>query len=224
MYLALHNAATNQQSKISYVSPNKFEEFVMIKDLNSGKKESGFTMPEIFVTLAIAATLAAIAVPGFSGWLPGYRLKSAARDLYSNFQLTKLSAVRTGSRWAIVFDSGVTPGRYYICSDAGANGNWEGPVGDDRVEKTVSLADYQSGVDYGPGNATDDIPGNGAPPGDSINYAVGATNDVVEFNLRGICNAGQVYLQNMRNNTSYGVGTNIVGTVTLQKWSGGSWQ
>jgi prepilin-type N-terminal cleavage/methylation domain-containing protein len=224
MYLAVHNAATNQQSRISYVRPNKLEEFVMIKDLSSGRKESGFTMPEIFVTLAIAATLAAIAVPSFSGWLPGYRLKSAARDLYSNFQLTKLSAVRTGSRWAIVFDPGVTPGRYYICSDPGANGNWEGLAGDDRVEKTVDFADYQSGVDYGAGNATDDIPGSGAPPGDNINYVVAATNDVVEFNLRGTCNAGQVYLQNMRNNTSYGVSTNTVGTVILQKWSGGSWQ
>jgi prepilin-type N-terminal cleavage/methylation domain-containing protein len=206
------------------MKPTMFEEFVMIKNLRTGKKESGFTMPEIFVTLAVAAALAAIAVPSFSGWLPGYRLKSAARDLYSNFQLTKLSAVRTGSRWAIVFDSGVAPGRYYICSDAGANGNWEGPVGDDTVEKTIDLSDYQSGVDYGPGNATDDIPGNGAPPADNIAYTVGATNDVVEFNLRGICNAGQVYLQNMKNNTSYGVSTNTVGTVMLQKWSGGSWQ
>ena len=204
--------------------PTNLEEFDMTKNLSSGKKESGFTMPEIFVTVAIAATLAAIAVPSFSGWLPRYRLKSAARDLYSNFQLTKLSAVRTGGRWAIVFDPGVTPGRYYICSDPGANGNWEGPVGDDTVAKTIDLSDYQSGVDYGAGNATDDITGSGSPPGDNINYVVAATNDVVEFNLRGICNAGQVYLQNMRNNTSYGVSTNTVGTIILQKWSGGSWQ
>jgi prepilin-type N-terminal cleavage/methylation domain-containing protein len=208
----------------SYVRRTKLEEFVMRKNPSTGKRESGFTMAEVLVTVAIAAILASIAVPGFSRWLPSYRLKSAARDLYSNFQLTKLSAVRTGSNWAIVFDPGATPGRYYICSDPGANGNWEGPAGDDTVEKTVDLADYQSGVDYGPGNATDDIPGTGAPPADDISYIVGATDDVVMFNLRGICNAGYVYLENMRNNTSYGVGTNTVGTVILEKWSGGTWQ
>jgi prepilin-type N-terminal cleavage/methylation domain-containing protein len=121
MYLAHHKAPTDQQSMNSYVRRTKLEEFVMRKNPSTGKRESGFTMAEVLVTVAIAAILASIAVPGFSRWLPSYRLKSAARDLYSNFQLTKLSAVRTGSNWAIVFDPGATPGRYYICSDPGAN-------------------------------------------------------------------------------------------------------
>lgn len=196
----------------------------MSKSLNTKKSAPGFTMLEVMVTLGIIAIMAAIAIPGFSQWLPGYKLKSAARDLYSNLQLTKIGAVKTGSPWAIVFDTGFTPGRYYICSNPGANGSWEGPAGDDTVDKTVDLAQYQSGVDYGPGNATDDIPGGGAPPADNITYIIGVTNDVVMFSSRGTCNQGYVYLENSRNNTSYGVGTRTVGSVILQKWSGSNWQ
>jgi prepilin-type N-terminal cleavage/methylation domain-containing protein len=40
---------------------------------------SGFTLIEVLMTIVVLAILAAVAVPGFSVWLPNYRLKAAAR-------------------------------------------------------------------------------------------------------------------------------------------------
>jgi Tfp pilus assembly protein FimT len=209
--------STDQQRMIASMRPTKFEEYVMCKSLNIRKSEFGFSMLEVMVILGIISIMAAIAVPSFSRWLPGNRLKSAARDLYSNLQLTKIGAVRTGSTWAIVFDPGSPPGRYYICSDPGANGIWEGPAGDDTVDKIVDLANYKSGLDYGHGNATTPIE---TTFDDEITFG----GNVVVFSARGTCNSGYVYFDNSKNNTSYGVGTRTVGSINLKKWSGGSWQ
>ena len=107
---------------------------------SSRKAESGLTLIEIFVVLVLMAILAAAAIPAFSVWLPNYRLKNAARDLYSNLQLAKMGAVSKNRDWAVIFDNVSSPGRYFIAAEPGENGDWEGPDSDDSIEKTVDLA------------------------------------------------------------------------------------
>jgi len=177
-------------------------------------KKNGFTLIELLVTFVILGIVTAIAVPGFSRWLPGYRLKSASRELYSNMQLAKMGAVKNNADWAIVFDTTAGAHRYLICSDKGADGSWSNTA-DNTIEKTIILSDYESGVDYGHGSATDDIPNNGAPPADNITYG----SDVAVFNPRGTGSGGYVYLQNNKNTTTYGVGTRTSGVILLRKWN-----
>ena len=180
-------------------------------------RKNGFTLIELAVIIAVVGILAVIAIPGFMTWLPKHRLKSAARDLYSNMQLTKIGAVRANAKWAIVFDPGPTPGAYYICSDAGANGTWQGPGADDTVERTVQLSDYKSGVDYGHGNAS-------GPISSTFDNDITYTSDVLVFNPRGTCNGGYVYLENSKNTSTYGVGTSTSGVVVFRKWKDTAWE
>lgn len=183
-------------------------------------RRGGFSVIELLVAFVVLGIVAAIAIPGFSRWLPDYRLKSAARNLYSDMQLAKMGAIRANANWAIVFDPGVTPGRYSVCSDDGPNDSWDGPAamgGDDVAEKTVDLAYYKSDVDYGHGNATSPV---GAGWDDDITYGA----NVAVFNSRGTCNAGYVYLENSKNTTTYAAGTRSSGVIRLLKWNGAAWE
>jgi len=69
-------------------------------------KNPGFTVVELLVTIAMVALVTAIAVPNFIGWLPDYRLRAAARDLFSNFQKAKLTAIKQNVNTAVCFNSG----------------------------------------------------------------------------------------------------------------------
>lgn len=189
------------------------------------KDRTGFTLIELLMAIAILGILAVIAIPGFSVWLPNYSLRSAARDIYSNLQLAKLSAVKQNTNWRVFFDPGVTPGRYFICSGNGDDGIWNGPAemgagGDDVVAKTVNFTDYRKGINYGYGNATKKATKAGDPaPFDIISY----NGDVATFNSRGIGTAGYVYIAN-NNNRAYAVGTQTSGVVLLKRWNGTDWE
>jgi prepilin-type N-terminal cleavage/methylation domain-containing protein len=76
-------------------------------DMRSGPltrtDETGFTIIEIIVVIAIIGILAGVAIPSFSTWIPNYRFRSAGQNLYSNFQLAKITAVRRNKNCTVTF-------------------------------------------------------------------------------------------------------------------------
>jgi type IV fimbrial biogenesis protein FimT len=193
-----------------------------MKDIerNRGKK-SGFSLIELLVVIVIFTILAAIAIPAFSNWMPSYRLRQAARDVYSNLQRAKVNAIKSNTEWRIYFDDTVNPGRYFLCSGPGADGNWNNPPalgGDDVVDMTFDLSVYQD-VDFGNGSAATGI--DGWVFGSPISYA----NPVTGFTSRGTVDlTGYVYLANSRG-TVIGVGTpSPAGVVVLKKFTGAAWE
>jgi prepilin-type N-terminal cleavage/methylation domain-containing protein len=173
------------------------------------KKQSGFTMIEVIVVMALIAIAAAMAIPTFTVWMPNYRLRAATNDLYANLQLAKSGAVRDHGEWAVQFDT--------VNNSYGLVSKW-GEV-DQAIVKTVVLSDYGSGVAFGHGNATDDVPDGANPIGDDVTYGA----DVAVFNMRGTCSAGYVYLENSRNN-AFAVGSLSSGAVRMRRWSGSTWE
>jgi type IV fimbrial biogenesis protein FimT len=85
-------------------------------------KDSGMTLIELVVAIAVLGILTAAAVPVASHWVPNYRVKGAARDLVSNFQRARVEAVRQSIDVVIeVFPHAYTPdggvGSYRISVD-----------------------------------------------------------------------------------------------------------
>ncbi len=180
--------------------------------LNNGKHEAGFTLLELATIVVILAALASIAIPTFSVWLPNYRLRSAARDLYSNLQMAKLGAVKQNKQWAVVFDQGSD--RYYVCSDD-SNDGWDGPAamgGNDNCDKAVDLNNYDD-IYFGHAGYTLGVDNENLLSNDDITYA---NNLFVTFSQRGTSLPGYVYLQNNKD-TVYAIGTRPGGVIHLKK-------
>jgi len=66
--------------------------------------QAGFTLLEVLMVTVVIAIVAAFAIPAFSTWLPDYRLKAAARELFSHFQQAKISAGKNGTYSTICFN------------------------------------------------------------------------------------------------------------------------
>jgi type IV fimbrial biogenesis protein FimT len=104
----------------------------MSRSAGSEMNESGFTATELLVSVAILIILAAIAIPAFSMWMPQFRLKQAARDLYSTMQSMKMTAVKNNENTSVVFSTAPDQYQYTLSG----------------VSKTVVLSDYGSGVKF----------------------------------------------------------------------------
>lgn len=182
-------------------------------------------MIELLIAVIIFSGLLGLAIPGFSNWLPKNRLRGAARDIYSNFQLAKMTAVKDRVRCAVLFD--VTNSNYRIVSLAPGPDNIYGNSDDPSPVdlKTVNFLQYGSGVGYGHGSATGGVGGSG------FDNHVTFQDDGVVFDSRGMIlrpsgassTGGYVYLQNNKNN-AYTVGVLGGGVIVLQRWTGSAWQ
>ena len=177
------------------------------------RNNSGFTIVELLVVIALIAIIAAIAVPNFIGWLPKYRLRAATQDLYSNFQRAKMGAIKNNNDWAIVFDTNTDS--YSIISDYLGSGQ--------AIEKTVNLSSYGSGIGFGHGNATQPIPSGGSFPTDNVTYDT--PDNTAVFTPRGLAkHSGYAYLANNEGATRAAGTPYYAGGIVLKAWMGSSWQ
>jgi Tfp pilus assembly protein FimT len=109
-------------------------------------KKDGCTLIELLITFIILGIATAIAVPVFSRWLPNSRLKSATRDVFSNFQLAKLTSIRSNSYCSITFNQAIGGTNYDYVVYADSDKNLEYDAGEDIITK-VLWTDYK-GVSF----------------------------------------------------------------------------
>jgi type IV fimbrial biogenesis protein FimT len=188
-------------------------------------KQSGFSIIELMVALAIFAIVAGFSAPNLQRWMRNYRLKSAVMDLHSNMQVAKLSAVKHNLPWMIRFNS---TGTYSIircltnnCAPGGTststtpNGslgaNCNASGADYCVFRTVSFAtEYGNEMLY----KNPETPTLLFPATPLVFGAAGTT-----------LTPGFAYISNKNNSAYYRVGTEfIAGTIQIQRWTGSGWK
>jgi Tfp pilus assembly protein FimT len=58
------------------------------------KKDHGFSIVDLMITIAIIGAISVASVPGLKAWSRNYNMQSAAMDLYAHMQIAKLGAVK----------------------------------------------------------------------------------------------------------------------------------
>jgi prepilin-type N-terminal cleavage/methylation domain-containing protein len=178
---------------------------------------AGFTKLELLVVILILGIFSSLAIPGFSNWLHSYRLKGAARDLYSSLHIAKSRAIRERGECAVEFNAA---GNSYQVVSGGPDRLYS-TAGDNVILMTVSLDDYGSSLRYGAGGATRKVGQN-----ELIKDSVSFPGDRVVFNSRGMPTGtfgGYAYITNDRD-ACFAVGTWSSGIVVLRRWNGSAWE
>jgi type IV fimbrial biogenesis protein FimT len=101
-------------------------------------RHSGFTLIELMTIIGIIAILFTIAIPNYIGWLPKYRLGSAARDLLSAMQYGRLTAVKNNADVQVKFYP--DQDNYRVFAD------YDGDQDQDADEPTIKSAKMPAGV------------------------------------------------------------------------------
>jgi len=149
------------------------------------KNSKGFTLIEVVVVMVIIGILVAIMATTMGNRGPRLRLKTNARNLISNMQLARVSAIRDSLPWAIQFD---TVNQSYVLYSSsgepfGTTPDWSD--GDEVIYRTVRLG---KGVFMGTSQGI--RPGATSPaPADGVSYSA---NRVV-FNPNGTSESGTAY-------------------------------
>lgn len=166
------------------------------------KKESGFSIVDLIITMAIIGIISVTAIPSLKEWSKNYNVQSAAMDLYSHMQAAKLGSIKENKEWSINFAP-------------------EGIVGYQVIHKVNNVDQAVKTVDFGKRY-------NGeiqyAHPTETTSYDA-PTISFLPNGLIKTTNVGYVYISNKSKSSYYRVGMPYASSsVKIEKRDGTQWK
>ena len=110
-------------------------------------KNSGFTLMELMIVIAIIAILSAVVIPNFLGWLPERRLDAGAQEVLQGLQKSRSRAIMLNRNVIVVINAGTESFTAFVDEDAsGGLDAGEQTIADRTMPAGVTLAPQLGGV------------------------------------------------------------------------------
>ncbi len=104
------------------------------------RKNNGFTLMELMVTIAIIAIISVTTIPSLIGVFPRIRLSTGARDVHDAVQLAKIRAVKQNASTVLAIS--IANGSYALFVDNGAGAG----IADDGIQNGTEATILQDQV------------------------------------------------------------------------------
>ena len=177
--------------------------------------ESGFTLVELMVVVAITAIIAGLTMAEINS--TSHKLRGAAQALRAKMQQAKLLAVKECCNVFVDFDT--SNDNYTLWRDLNNNGSYD--TGAPELIETVALPNdisfgaVANGDDGGPDKSASKT-GSTAPTANIISFS----GDSIRFSPQGTGSNGWAYLHAPNNDSSgtHAIGSNNVGRIQSRYW------
>jgi prepilin-type N-terminal cleavage/methylation domain-containing protein len=109
-------------------------------------RQSGFSLVELLVVVAVIAIIAAVGLPNLAGYIRNYKIRGAAKSVASEIQTARSKAIMTNTNAGVFFVIVDADSYRYILADNDPGAQW-GP-----------LQDLPTGIQFIPSGADDSGP------------------------------------------------------------------
>jgi len=107
-------------------------------------KQSGFTLIEMMIVIAIMGIFAGIAIPNYLSYMPKHRLNGAARQVMGDLMAARMQAVSQNNEFKVFFDLSINNHEYTILDDDDNDGN----IDDGEWTQTKDIQSEYSNVTF----------------------------------------------------------------------------
>jgi prepilin-type N-terminal cleavage/methylation domain-containing protein len=164
--------------------------------MQPSKGQSGYSLLELLLVLAIAGILAGISVPQVLANLDDYRASAAARYVSARIQRTRMEAINRSTAVAMQFLQDADGYSFAVYADGNGDGVRTQDIRD-AVDLQIGAVDHLSnnftGVEFGLMPGLPAVDAGGPPPG-SDPIKLGASN-ILTYSSLGTSSSGSLYLR-----------------------------